>query len=309
MRLPTLGTVSFLVVGAAALVLFATGRPPHDAEPDPAPAPAASSAAPAAVPVAIAVPADRGQALVEGMGCAGCHSPPDGPAWSGMTSGGWLAPNITPDPVSGIGAWSEAEVAQYLRTGHVNGRGQAAGPMAGVVEGLRGTPDADIHAAAAWLRRQVPVRDPRDQVAATARGAPASTEDALRGAPSSAIALAGFRPGRPRDGAELFNGVCASCHGRDGAGSSDGSYPSLYRNSTVGRRDPTNLVAVLLWGVQRSTAAGDVFMPGFGSATAVTAPLGDEEIAALANHVLARFGDPGAATLAAADVAAARGAP
>ena len=34
------------------------------------------------------------------------------------------------DPVSGVGAWSDAELAEYLRAGHARGHGVAGGPMA-----------------------------------------------------------------------------------------------------------------------------------------------------------------------------------
>jgi mono/diheme cytochrome c family protein len=253
--------------------------------------------------------ADRGQALIEAMGCAGCHDPAHGPAWSGIKSGGWLAPNITPDPVSGVGAWSRAELVRYLRTGRASGRGEAGGPMAGVVEGMRETPDADIEAAAGWLSRLPPVRDPADTAPATSRGEPGSAEDVLRGAPSAQLARAGFRllQANANAGAELFSGNCAACHGRDGGGSPDGLYPSLWHNSAVGRGDPTNLIAAVLWGVRRRAGTQEAYMPAFGRTAGVAAPLGDEEIAAVVNYVLLRFGDPAAAKVTGDAVAAARG--
>lgn len=179
----------------------------------------------------------------------------------------------------------------------------------GIVEGMQGTPDAELDAAAAWLLRQPAVRDPADTAPATARGGPADVDPGLRGAPSARLALAAFRPGEAGAGAALYSGACANCHGRDGAGSADGRYPSLYRNSAVGRRDPANLLAAVLWGVQRRTAAAEAWMPAFGQDAAVVAPLGDDEIAAIATYVRATFGDPEAAPVTAAGVAAARGAP
>lgn len=66
------------------------------------------------------------------------------------------------------------------------------------------------------------------------------------------------RAGRRR----TLNTSCASCHGATGAG--DGYFPSHYYNTAVGHRDPSDLLAVLLNGVQRtSQAKGSVLMPGF----------------------------------------------
>ncbi len=48
---------------------------------------------------------------------------------SGGQVGAWYAPNITSDPQSGIGRWSQADIVQYLRTGNLPGKAQAAGSM------------------------------------------------------------------------------------------------------------------------------------------------------------------------------------
>src|SRR4051794_3946425 len=55
------------------------------------------------------------QEFASGNVCIGCHTPANGPLLSGMQLGRWLGPNITPDRVSGIGAWSRDEVFRYLR--------------------------------------------------------------------------------------------------------------------------------------------------------------------------------------------------
>src|SRR3954464_10040031 len=70
------------------------------------------------------------QEFVAANVCIGCHTPSSGPLLSGVQLGRWLGPNITPDRVSGIGAWSQDDVLRYLRHGNVPGRGQAGGPMA-----------------------------------------------------------------------------------------------------------------------------------------------------------------------------------
>jgi mono/diheme cytochrome c family protein len=268
--------------------------PTQPAPAQPAPAPAQPAAAQPAAPV------DHGQELAESLGCVACHSPPDGPALSGNRAGDWLAPNITSDPVSGIGAWSRAEVVRFLRVGDVPGRGQAAGPMAQAVESLKDTPDSGLEAVADWLSRQPPHRDSADQLASTVYGAPMTEEPTLRG--TAPVTLT-----PERSGANLFIGNCASCHGRDGAGSRDDYYPSLFHNSATGHRDPVNLIGVLLNGVQREAGVKSAFMPGFGSQSGTAMTLSDEEIATIANYVLVHFGNPAAATVTAAGVAVARG--
>lgn len=75
----------------------------------------------------------------------------------------------------------------------------------------------------------------------------------------------------------------------------------------MGRRDPTNLLAAVLWGVRRRTEVGEAYMPAFGRGTAVASPLNDDEIAAVVNEVLTRFGDPDAAIATGDAVAAMRG--
>ncbi|WP_230945351.1 zinc-binding dehydrogenase [Burkholderia cepacia] len=52
----------------------------------------------------------------------------------GAQLGAWYAPNITSDPVSGIGAWTDDELVSYLKTGRAPGKNQAAGPMAEAVQ-------------------------------------------------------------------------------------------------------------------------------------------------------------------------------
>ncbi len=85
---------------------------------------------------------NRGDYLVNALAhCDTCHTPRNAlmgqnndQALSGGSLGSWYAPNITPDKQAGIGNWSDAEIAQYLKTGHVAGKAQAAGPMAEAVE-------------------------------------------------------------------------------------------------------------------------------------------------------------------------------
>jgi mono/diheme cytochrome c family protein len=74
--------------------------------------------------------------LVEALGhCGECHKPRNllyglssGRKFAGAMINGWEAYNITSDPAWGIGAWSDAQLADYLSSGHAEGRSSAAGP-------------------------------------------------------------------------------------------------------------------------------------------------------------------------------------
>ena len=161
--------------------------------------------------------------------CSACHTPRNpfmgersgaGAALSGAPLGSWHAPNITSDAVSGIGGWSDAELAQYLKTGQVAGKAQAAGGMAEAIQNsLQYLHDDDIKAMVAYLRTVPPVRDSSNSSSsnrtgpAYAYGRAVSDEASLRGrnGPNEHASLT--------TGAVLYSGYCASCHQPGGTGS------------------------------------------------------------------------------------------
>jgi mono/diheme cytochrome c family protein len=83
------------------------------------------------------VPWNRGAYLVEAMAhCGDCHTPRNSmqalnnrAKFAGTVISGWRAYNITSDRDSGVGAWSDADLSQYLAIGHADMHGAAAGPM------------------------------------------------------------------------------------------------------------------------------------------------------------------------------------
>ena len=91
----------------------------------------------------------------------------------------------------------------------------------------------------------------------------------------------------------LFRSNCASCHSPLGQGSRDGYYPSLFSNSVLGSRNPNNLIAVILNGVNRTTAKGQAYMPGFAGGANDLAALTNHEIVLLGNYLLQQYGRPG----------------
>ena len=240
---------------------------------------------------------NRGAYLVQGAAhCSTCHTPrgflmqeETSRTLSGAQVGPWYAPNITSDPTSGIGRWSREELVAYLRTGHLSGKAQAAGSMGEAVEhSFQHLAAADLDAIATYVKDVPPVHDPADQVSRFSAGQMSSGLAASRGREA-------IRSDSESDptGAELFQGNCTSCHQAEAQGSKDGYYPSLFSNSATGAKNATNLIATILYGVDRTTSRGQAFMPGFGGRTTDANALSDRNIVALGNYVLARYGAAG----------------
>ncbi len=241
---------------------------------------------------------NRGAYLAEALEhCSTCHTPRNlfmaesgSQALSGASIGSWFAPNITSDKVDGIGGWSDEELVQYLRTGHVAGKAQAAGPMAEAIEhSMQHLTEADLKALVVYLRDTKPITTgeatPRYDV-----GQPSTAELDLRGLPGQAVTEKGFH---------IFSGSCAACHQVDGEGNDH--YPSLFHNTATGGDNPDNLIATILFGLSRTIDGVPTFMPAFGENAAYTDRLSDKDVADVSNYVLGHFGN-GKVTVTAADV-------
>ena len=246
---------------------------------------------------------NRGAYLAEALEhCSVCHTrrnllmAEDGRhAYGGAAVGSWFAPNITSDPVSGIGGWSRAELVQYLKTGAAPGKGQAAGGMAEAISNsLQYLTDQDLNALGAYLQAVPPIRAPGASRPDYGWGAPARFEATLRGGASHAAT----------GGAELYSRYCASCHQPSGAGTRDKVLPALFHNTATGSLQPDNLVSAVLYGVRREAGGRKVLMPNFGPMSFVQ-PLTDRQVAGIATYALETFGNP-AARVTAHDVAVAR---
>jgi fructose 5-dehydrogenase cytochrome subunit len=237
---------------------------------------------------------NRGSYLVQGAAhCSTCHTPrgflmqeQTSRALSGAQVGPWYAPNITSDPISGIGRWTKEELIAYLHTGHLSGKAEAAGSMGEAVEdSFQYLTDADLDAVATYVKSVAAVHDPADNASRFTARKKFSELATLRGRD-------GIRSDSESDssGAELFQGNCTSCHSAEAQGSKDGYYPSLFANSATGARNPTNLIAAILYGVDRTTSRGQAFMPGFGGHATDANPLSDRNIVVLGNYVLTHYG-------------------
>jgi len=232
---------------------------------------------------------NRGAYLAEALAhCGDCHTPrnlaqalDNRRKFAGAVVTGWYAYNITSDPVSGIGSWSDDDLAQYLQSGHAVGHGSAGGPMAEeVAASSSNLTSADLRAIVTYLRSIPTVRTP---------DLPAVKTEAASDSPKLVQATL-----EPR-GREIFEGACASCHGWSGV-SLVTRYATLTGDRAVNDVSAMNVVQIVLSGARAHSAEGLVLMPAFGDAYS------DTEIAAVANYVTGRFG-AAASRLTAQDVA------
>jgi mono/diheme cytochrome c family protein len=196
---------------------------------------------------------NRGAYLVQGAGhCGACHTP-RGLAWNeeALDEGGksflagadldfWSAVDLTQDMNVGLGRWSQAEIAAFLKTGH-NSFGAAYGSMNEVINNsTQYLTDADAAAMAAYLK-SLPAYG-RDKDTAW------SYSDA------TTALLKGDHAGQA--GPILYLQQCAACHVDDGNGRGM-TMPPLAGNPTVMDEDPASLINIVLNGSLRLVVSGD----------------------------------------------------
>jgi mono/diheme cytochrome c family protein len=235
---------------------------------------------------------NRGAYLVEGLGhCGACHTPrgllwqekalDDGSATylSGANLDAWFASDLRGDVRTGLGSWSQADIATFLKTGH-NERASAFGSMLDTVN--NSTPylsEEDANAVAAFLK----------SLPATAHQATYVYDDA-----TSRALLYGKAQGV---GGTIYLGYCVSCHGTGGKGQAP-YMPPLAGSPAVLDADPSSLINLVLNGANPLIVKGapDAYrMPQF------RIQLTDTEIAGVLSFVRAAWGN-GAAPVTADQV-------
>jgi mono/diheme cytochrome c family protein len=224
---------------------------------------------------------NRGAYLVEALGhCGECHTPrnlffalDNRRKFAGTVVSGWRTYNITSDTASGIGAWSDDDIFNYLVNGHAAGRGTASGPMGEVVDqSMRYLKPTDIRAMVTYLRSVTPVATadlPRPKT--TPASAAYVQEPADRLDPRARL---------------IYAGACAGCHGWTGAS------PVVPLAALTGARavnDPTaiNIAQIIIHGAERDSSDPTANMPAFGETYS------DAEVASVANYVTTRYGARG----------------
>jgi mono/diheme cytochrome c family protein len=214
---------------------------------------------------------NRGAYLAEGLShCSACHTP-RGPLGEELTSrlyqgasvDGWFAPALTaanPAPVP----WTSAELHDYLTTGASHYHGTAAGPMAPVTQGLGALSAEDQQALVTYVES---IGDGDARAAHTAS------------AVSSALDVdAQDRSRMANAGGRLFVAACASCH-YNRAPDVNPDRPELGVNSAVFLDDPSNLIRVILYGINAKDGAAGIVMPGFARG------LTDHDVASIAGYL------------------------
>ena len=211
---------------------------------------------------------NRGAYLVEGLGhCSACHSPRNllgaiekSRQFAGAVIDGWFALDLSEDITTGLGSWSIDDIATYLKTGALNGKTTAIGPMAEVVHNsLQYLTDTDLRAVAEYLKAI-----PADSPLRTGRHRPDATRV---------------------QGANLYIDHCVGCHQSMGRGI-PGVFPPLAGNGVVLASDPADILKIIVLGVPPQS--GLIAMPSFAGS------MSDQQIASLANYVRTSWGNTAA---------------
>ena len=226
---------------------------------------------------------NRGAYLVEGFGhCSDCHSPRNllggieqSKDQTGAVVDGWFALNLTSDIATGLGSWSVADIATYLKTGVLAGKTTALGPMQEVIQNSTShLTDADRTAMAEYLKSLPP-----NSSLITGRTGPDPTKAA---------------------GAKLYLDRCSGCHQDKGVGIA-GVIPPLAGNPVLLAPDPADVIKLILGG---AAAHGQMIaMPGFSN------QITNQEVAEISNYVRTSWGNTGAPNATAEGVAKLRKTP
>ena len=211
---------------------------------------------------------NRGAYLVEGLGhCGACHTTKTAlgaedraQAYQGGKLDNWIAPDLTGNPRTGLGSWSEADIVEYLKTGR-NRHSNAAGQMAEVVSYSTSLlSDGDLRGIATYLKRLAP--SPMHQV-------PAPEAAAMRA------------------GAAIYADACTACHLTAGRGQPR-MFPPLAGSAAAQQRDPTSVIRLILAG---GRTAPTLTHPTYQSMPSFAWKLNDQQIADAATYVRNSWGN------------------
>jgi len=256
----------------------------------------------------------RGEYLVNNLEhCGTCHTPRNltqgldkDKYLSGAPLGKWYAPNITPDNDTGIGRWSQLDIVTYLRTGMLDKRAYAGGPMAeAVAHSTRYLTDEDLSAMAAYLKVVPAIKTDDYLIPVNIARLPnpvsnSITYDLLEQKDYLAQAKATTNNADANNNAtnspkSLYLAACGSCHGVDGYAQPDARYASIVGLSSIRRVKPDTLINVIAYGAKGALNTAPE-MPGFAK------ELTHAQIASITNYVRVTFGGLQSSDVSAADV-------
>jgi mono/diheme cytochrome c family protein len=211
---------------------------------------------------------NRGAYLVTGLGhCGSCHTPKNflaadknGKALHGGTLDNWVAPDLTANTRTGLGAWQVEDIVEYLKTGR-NAYASAGGAMAEVVSYSTSLlEDSDLRSMAVYLKDQA-----------------ASPSGRVRTPDAAAM----------RRGAAIYSDACASCHLADGGGQPRFFAP-LDGNAMLQQSDPTGLMHLILAGSRTAPTAA---RPSALSMPAFAWKLTDHQVADVSTYIRNSWGN------------------
>jgi mono/diheme cytochrome c family protein len=211
---------------------------------------------------------NRGAYLVTGLGhCGACHTPKNalaadrtGLALQGGKLNNWVAPDLSANTRTGLGAWSADDIVEYLKRGR-NARANAGAAMAEVVAYSTSLlSDEDLQAIATYLKEQ------------------SASADARPDAPDGAVM---------KRGAAIFEDACTACHLEEGHGQA-GFFPPLSHNAVAQQADPTSVLHIILAGDRTAATASrptPLTMPSFAW------KLTDQQVADVATYIRNSWGN------------------
>lgn len=264
---------------------------------------------------------ERGRLVAAVGACNICHVGADGTAFAGGRAletpfGAIYAPNITPDPAAGIGAWSYPAFERAMRRG-ISRDGHHLYP-AHPYTSFTNASEADLQALYAYLMAQPAAATPSPQ---TALAFPFSFRPLMAGWNALFLPKAAVPPNPARNaawarGAELVEGLghCSACHSpRNAFGAEMQGQDHLAGGTAEGWHAPALTAKSLApvgwteaafydylrggWSAEHGAAAGPM-----AQVIASMAPLPDSDIRAMATY-LASFNEAPHDTKAAAQKA------
>ncbi|WP_435949439.1 c-type cytochrome [Psychrobacter sp. DM8] len=256
----------------------------------------------------------RGEYLVNNLEhCGTCHTPRNltqgldkDRYLSGAPLGKWFAPNITPDNDTGIGRWSELDIITYLRTGKLDKRAYAGGPMAeAVAHSTRYLTDDDLIAMANYLKVIPAIKTDDYLIPVNIARLPTPISDSItydlleqedylaKAKTTPTISTSTINNSNSPKGLYLTH--CASCHGVDGYAQPDARYAAIVGLSSIRRAKPDALIGVIAFGAKGAFNTAPK-MPGFKE------DLSHAQIASISNYVRVTFGGLPSSDVSAAEV-------